>query len=187
MVGVGWLVVMDDWLRRGESARHRPRIRNRRRAAASYGLGLRTACDRDARRRGRGHLHGRCFSAIHQLRHRMDDDARLFHRLPIGSRRAVGRIAAAYISRALTRWNSIASRKDARFICRTSSSVMADCNADDSELSRRTPQRNLSELDGRSFGNLALFVIFVVLDGVSHGSTANFPRCSHMRRWFQSC
>ena len=68
-------------------SRRPARLRDRRRAPASHRMGLRQTGHRHARRRRRNRLHLGRFLAPRQLRHRLDDDARLLHRLPVGSRR----------------------------------------------------------------------------------------------------
>ena len=87
MVGVGWLVVMDDWLLRGGAL------------GAVLGFAIGGALLLPV-----GYVYARLVKAIpdasgevaytakvfpqsHQLRHRMDDGALLLYRLSLGSRR----------------------------------------------------------------------------------------------------
>ena len=87
MVGVGWLVVMDDWLLRGGvlGAILGFAIGGALLLPIGYVYGQLVSGHSGRRRRGR--LHRQSFSAIGQLCHRLDDDPRIFHRLSVGGGR----------------------------------------------------------------------------------------------------
>ena len=171
MVGVGWLVVMDDWLLRGGALGACSRIRHRRRAAAAHRLRLRPAGHGHARRRRRGRLHRESFSPVDQLRHRLDDGAGLLHRLSVGSRRRRQNCRLTFSQRSI-RWSSIAS-PDGRCTCRTCSSGWGSPGFSPAQLSRHPAERDFPELDylrhARALSSCSSRV------GVSKGSPHNFP------------
>src|ERR1700738_3639437 len=73
MVGVGWLVLMDDWLRRGGPPRAAPRFGFRRTLAPPGRLCVRPVGAALARRSQRSRLHCASLPAHCQLLHRMGD------------------------------------------------------------------------------------------------------------------
>ena len=85
MVGVGWLVVMDDWLLRGGSlgAVLGFAIGGALLFPIGWVYGRLVAAMPDAA--GEIAYTAAAFSRPSQFLHRMDDDARLLHRLPMGS------------------------------------------------------------------------------------------------------
>ena len=88
MVGVGWVVLMDDWLAPGRTGRRVSGLRDRWPAAASRSRAPTAGwcCQiQDAGRRDR--LHRGRLPAGGRLRRRLDDGARLRDRLPVGGRR----------------------------------------------------------------------------------------------------
>jgi len=86
MVGVGWLVVMDDWLLRGGAlgALLGFAIGGVLLFPIGWVYGRLVAAMPDAA--GEIAYTARSFFPSRQLLHRMDDDAGLLHRLPLGSR-----------------------------------------------------------------------------------------------------
>jgi len=85
MVGVGWLVLMDDWLGRGGPLG----------AILGFALGgilllpvgyvYGSGYSVFLMRREKQPITAQVFSAACKLLHRLDDAARIFHRLPVGS------------------------------------------------------------------------------------------------------
>ena len=108
MVGVGWLVVMDDWLLRGGTLGGVLGFAIGGALLLPIGYVYGQLVSGHARRRGRGRLHRESFSPIGQLRHRLDDGAGLLHRLSVGSG-GRGQNCWLHFSRRWIRWNSIAS------------------------------------------------------------------------------
>ena len=156
MVGVGWLVVMDDWLLRG-GAWALFWIRNRRRAAASDRLRLRPAGHGHARRRRRGRLHREGLSPIHQLRHRMDDGARLLHRLSVGSRRRRKNCSLHFPS---ARFDGALSHRRTAGVFAPPDHRAGAYRASDL-LNYRGVRLSATFQNWTTFGTLALFVVFV--------------------------
>jgi hypothetical protein len=170
MVGVGWLVVMDDWLLRGGPLGGILGFAIGGILLAPDRLRLRQAGDGHARRRGRDRLHRERFPATSQLLHRMDDDARLFHRLPVGSR---GRWPhrRLYLSRA--RFDRVVSSgRQAGLPSAPGHRACAHGTGYGGELSRHPVERDVSKLE--HVWHAGAFRVFVAI-GVTRGSPANFP------------
>src|ERR1035437_224291 len=87
MVGVGWLVVMDDWLTRGGPLGGILGFAIGGILLLPIALCFRQAGDGHARRIGRSGLYRESFPATGQLLYRMDDAPGILHCLSVGGRR----------------------------------------------------------------------------------------------------
>ncbi len=145
MVGVGWLVVMDDWLLRGGPLGGILGFAHWRHSSAAHRLCLRQVGDGHARRSGRGRLYRESFSAAGQLLYRMDDDVGLLHCLSVGGR-GRGPHRRLYFSRA--RFHRVVSRGGkAGLLAAPGHRARAHRTGHGGELSWHPAERHLSKLD----------------------------------------
>ncbi len=158
-------------------------LRHRWRAVVPHRLGLRQAGGRHARRRGRDRLHRGSFFPTHQLLHRMDDDARLLHRLPLGSR---GRRPHRRLHHPRARFDrDLPHRRTPRLSPAPDHRSRPHRAAHYAELSWHPPQRDLPELDVlRHSGPVYRFCCARRKQRIA----AQLPSALYSRaRWFRSC
>jgi len=174
MVGVGWLVVMDDWLLRGGPLG----------GILGFLIGGACCCPSDSSTANwsqpcgcgrRGRLHCESVSAVDQLCDWLDDDPCYFIVCPWEAV-AVGRIAA-YILPGL---NSMELYRIAgKPVFLPPAHHRARLTGLLTLLNYRGIRLSASFQNWTAFGTLGLFVIFVAL-GASHGAPANFrPLFTH--------
>ena len=121
------------------------RLRYWRCAFAAHRLGLREAHSSHARRCRRNCLHFGSLSSWHQFRNRLDDDARILHRLPLGSRRGGTRRSYHFPAHRLNR--TLSRRRQAGIPPASPRRIRPDRISNGPQLSRSSPQRDLPELD----------------------------------------
>src|SRR5439155_5164926 len=147
-----------------------PRFRNRRSPSASDRMGIRQTRNRHARRGWRNSLYHRGLFAPHQFRHRLDDDARLFHRLPLGSRRRRPHRRLHHPRLDSLELYRIAGRP----VFLPHLVIGLALTALLTILNYRGIGLSATFQNWTTFGTLALFVVFVAF-GASKGSAANLP------------
>jgi hypothetical protein len=182
MVGVGWLVVMDDWLcaaalwARCSASPSAARCCSR---SAGSTVGSSPPCQMP---RAKSPTLPQLFPS-RQLLHRMDDDARLLHRLPVGSR---GRWPHRRLHRSCARFDrNLSHRRTSGLSSAPHHRSRPHGSAHHAELSRRPPQRHFSELDflrhARPVHRLRR------ARRQAKDRRATFRRSSLTRRWFRFC
>ena len=120
-------------------------IHHRRHVAAAHRLCVWTAGHGDAGCRRRGRLHCQGFPAIGQLRHWLDDDAGVFHRLSVGG---CGSGENRWLHFPDVRFHgTLPDRRETGIPATRDHWLGTDGFTDAVELSRHPPERDIPELD----------------------------------------
>ena len=145
MVGVGWLVVMDDWLLRGGALGGFWDLPSA--ARCCFPLAMFTASWSRPCRTPSGEVAytAKVFPRSISLRHRMDDGAGLLHRLSVGS--CGCRKNCGYIFPGAGFDGGLSDRRPAGLLAPRDHRAGAYRASHAAQLSRHPPERHLPELD----------------------------------------